>query len=72
MKKMSTGEKKFSEYLTQQGKTWRYEPCQLDTGVPCKKWNRNIIYTPAILFPTPPPRCGLNWRKGNERQRIPF
>jgi DNA-binding transcriptional regulator YiaG len=46
MKKMSAGEKSFARHLTNSGKTWIYEPCSLDVGVPCKKLNRNVTYTP--------------------------
>lgn len=49
--KMSLGEKQFSDFLTINNKTWTYEPCRLDTGVPCEKARRNIVYIPDFWCP---------------------
>ncbi|MCK5601015.1 hypothetical protein KAR91_04040 [Candidatus Pacearchaeota archaeon] len=44
-------ERVFAEYLESQNKTWIYEPCQIDIGVPCKKHKRNKTYTPDFWCP---------------------
>lgn len=48
---MSKPEQQFGRYLESQGKTWIFEPCKLDTGIPCKKHKRNQTYTPDFWCP---------------------
>ncbi len=51
LKKMSQGERQFSQFLESQEKNWIYEPCWLDTGIPCKVASRNIVYIPDFWCP---------------------
>jgi len=43
---MRKEEKEFANNLDSLGKRWIYNPEPLDTGKPCRKWNRNIFYHP--------------------------
>lgn len=39
-------EKEFAAFLESKGRTWVYEPCSLDTGVPCEILDQNQVYIP--------------------------
>lgn len=50
-KQMTKAEQRFADFLTKQRKTWQFEPCKLDTGIPCKTHKRNQTYTPDFWCP---------------------
>lgn len=49
--RMTPSERQFVEFLESQFKHWIYEPCGLDTSIPCDKLERNKLYIPDFWCP---------------------